>query len=80
MQKQFTLTELKKQFPDEWVLIGDPKEEDGDINGSLILHNKNKRELANQFIKIQHNFSQTILRFTGNKPSIHKWLRFIPSN
>jgi hypothetical protein len=57
-------------------LIGNPKETNGDINGVLILHHKNKRELTNQFLKQQYGFDNTILRYTGNKPAIGKWLRF----
>jgi hypothetical protein len=80
MNNLVTLSELKKKYPDEWVLIGDPRETGNDINGVLILHHKSKKELANQFSKYQHQFNNTILRYTGNKPAIGKWLRFIPSN
>ena len=80
MKQQVSLSELRKIYPYEWVLIGNPGETDGDINGVLILHNKDKKKLVSQFIKLRHQFENTILRYTGNKTVIGKWLRFTPLN
>ena len=80
MENLITLSELKNKYPDEWVLIGNPTQTDGDINGVLILHHKSKKVLTSQFLKQQYQFHNTILRYTGNKPSIGKWLRFTPLN
>ncbi len=78
MKDLVKLSTLRNLYPDEWVLIGNPEEIDGDINGVLILHHKNKKDLANQFVQQQNLFDKTILRYTANKPAIGKWLRFTP--
>ncbi|GEM_PF-5384171 len=74
------LSLLKKEYPDEWVLIGDPKESNGDVIGTLILHHESRKELASQFSKQSHQFTSTFLRYNGIKPEIGKWLRFTPLN
>ena len=80
MKEAITLSMLKIIYPDQWVLIGNPKEADGDISGILILHHQSKRELADQFSKRPNQFNNTILRFTGTKPALGKRLRFTPLN
>jgi len=79
MQELVTLSLLKKNYPDQWVLIGDLEVSNGDISGILIMHHESKNELAHLFLKQQyHQFTSTILRYTGVQPEIGKWLRFTP--
>ena len=80
MKELVTLSMLKATYPDQWVLIGNPEEADGDISGVLILRHESKRELAKLFSKQPHQYSNTILRYTGNKPALGKWLRFTSLN
>ena len=80
MKRLVTLSLLKKEYSDECVLIGDPKESNGDITGTLILHYESRKELASQFSKLSRQFSSTILRYTGIKREIGKWLKFISLN
>ncbi len=82
MKELVTLSLLTKKYPDQWVLIGDPQVTNGEISGVLIMHHESKQELAQLFSKKQqhHQFTSTILRYTGTKPEIGKWLRFTPLN
>ena len=39
--------ELKKQYPDEWVLLGNPEMENTSILGGVVLfHSKDKKEVC----------------------------------
>ena len=82
MKELLTLSSLKKRYPDQWVLIGDPAISQDDISGILIMHHESKKELAHLFSKQQslHQFTSTILRYTGSQPEIGKWLKFTPLN
>ena len=60
-----TIAEIKAQYPDEWVLVGNPQmREDNFVGsvlqkitaGSVLMHSKDKREIAYQ--------TQTLLRAT----------------
>jgi hypothetical protein len=42
------IDEIKKLFPDEWVLIGNPVMDDAEVNvlsGVPVLHSKDKKEV-----------------------------------
>ncbi len=80
MSEVLTISAIKKKFPDEWVLIGNPEEINGELNGIVIFHDKDKKQLVNKVVVQKHHFSHTILRFTGSHPPIGKWLKSIRSN
>lgn len=80
MSEALSISTIKKKFPDEWVLIGNPEEIDGELNGVVIFHDKDKKQLVNKVVNQKHSFTHTILRFTGTHPSTGKWLKFILSN
>jgi hypothetical protein len=80
MEELVSFTTLKIKYPDQWVLIGNPQVISDEITGVLILHNESKRELATQFSKQTHQFSNTILRYTGTNPAVGKWLKFTHLN
>ena len=43
-----TIQQIKKQFPDEWVLLGNPKMEETTVLGGVVVyHSKNKKDLLN---------------------------------
>jgi hypothetical protein len=39
---------MKKNYPDEWVLLGDPEEDEygQDISGVVLYHSRDKREVC----------------------------------
>ena len=48
--KYMTFEEMKEAFPNEWILLGDPKEKKGMKvqSGYVLFHHPDKRELAYQ--------------------------------
>ncbi len=78
-----TLTEIKAQYPDQWVLIGDPelrKPEvgmpltDNLLRAVVLFASKDKRELGYQAASVRGE-SQTITYFyTGEMPQNRRWL------
>ncbi len=47
MQSYTNFTNLKKKYPNEWVLLGNPKMEDTLILGGIVLfHSKDKKEVC----------------------------------
>lgn len=76
--RPISISSIKSQYPDEWVLIGNPKEANGELYGIVILHEKDKKILVSKITQ-EHSsieYSKTILRYTGNLPAIGKWLKF----
>jgi hypothetical protein len=42
-----TIDEIKKLYPDEWVLLGDPEMQNTSVLGGVILyHSKDKKEVC----------------------------------
>lgn len=76
---EVSLSNIKKLYPDEWVLIGNPIEKNGDLFGEVILNCKDKKVLVEKFVieELRKKYYRTILRFTGEIPTIGKWLKFI---
>ena len=41
-----TIQEIKQQFPDEWILLGDPKMDETTVLGGVVVyHSTNKKDL-----------------------------------
>lgn len=78
MSEILTISTIKKRYPDEWVLIGNPQEQNGELHGVIIFHDSNKKELVKKAMEQKHGFQNTILRFTGTHTETGKWLKFIP--
>jgi hypothetical protein len=60
--------EIKRLFPDEWVLLGNPEYDDDDLillNATVIAHNKDKRELALTCPDWRTSFETATCVFTG---------------
>lgn len=71
------IDEIKKAYPDQWVLIGNPTLRNPQSNGTLVnrlisgivlLSNKDKRELAYQAKDLVKNYDETACIFTGEIP------------
>ena len=43
-----SIEDIKRSYPDEWILIGDPEEDEQgrDITGIVLYHSPDKRELS----------------------------------
>lgn len=82
MEKQ-TIEEIRKQYPDQWVLVGDPELKDGDSLGSIIsklergfvlLASKDKREIGYKTKEARKGFKSVTCIYTGQIPQNRKWL------
>ena len=69
-----TLEQIKLNYPNQWVLVGNPELRNPDINGSFInrlikgivlLSNKDKRELAYNSKNVVQGYHETICIYTG---------------
>jgi hypothetical protein len=75
---------IKASYPDEWVVVGDPVLDDESTLGSIadklvkgvvLLHGKDKRELAYKTKEARKGFESITCVFTGEFPKNRKyWL------
>ena len=75
---------IKNQYPDEWVLVGNPVLAEPDVVGSitsklvagvLLFHSADKREIAQKAKDVRAGFQHTACVFTGELPRSRKfWL------
>ena len=72
-----TIDEIKSQFPEQWVLIGNPELNDRTTLGSIVsklvsgvvlLASKDKREIAYKAKELKEGYSTTACIFTGEIP------------
>ena len=78
-----TIAEIKAQYPDQWVLVGNPQLTDPTISGSivnklvkgLVLYaSKDKRELAYRAKDFREQVERTACIYTGEIPQNRKFL------
>ena len=71
-----SIEQIKEQFPDEWVLLGNPETFGAKVlSGIVVFHSKDKREIAYSHINWREEFQSAITIFTGQKPKNRKfWL------
>jgi hypothetical protein len=78
MPQILTIAEIKAQYPDQWVLVGNPELRNPETNGSFVnrlikgmvlLANKDKRELAYQSKSLYGLYNETICIYTGEVAS-----------
>lgn len=69
------ISEIKQLFPDEWVLLGDPKIENTNVLGGFVVyHSKNKKDLL-KGKDLLEPFKLSTWTFTGELPLNRKlWL------
>lgn len=59
--------ELKKKYPDEWVLLGNPKMQNTSILGGIVLyHSKDKKEVCYIGRGKTTNFETVTIAFAGD--------------
>ena len=68
MEKNYLgLDELKKLYPDEWVLLGNPEMENTSVLGGVILyHSKDKKEVCYIGRDKTDNYDTVTIAFAGN--------------
>lgn len=68
--------EIKAKYPDEWVLLGNPEIYNTEVFSAIVLmHGKDKRELAYLGRDLVKKFETYALRYTGEFPKGRKfWL------
>lgn len=73
---------MKLLYPDEWILIGNPINKDGELFGEVLIHHLDKKTIVTEANNKRASIeaTKTVLRYTGNQTKIGKWLKFIPYN
>jgi hypothetical protein len=62
-----TFEELKKRYPNEWVLLGEPKMENTSILGGIVLyHSKDKKEVCYIGRDKTDNYTTVTITFAGD--------------
>jgi len=73
MVQLLSINDIKKLYPDEWVLIGDPTMDESNIDvvaGIPIYHSKDKKEVCYIGRGRTSDFNKITLIFTGSfKPT-----------
>jgi hypothetical protein len=66
-----TIQEIKSNFPNEWILLGNPQFADNTvIGGEVLLHGKDKTELAIQGKSLRTQYEMLKFIYTGTfKPA-----------
>lgn len=82
--EQLTIEQIFSQYPDEWVLIGNPKlKNDGFvgplirkiISGIVLYHSKDKKEIGYKAAELAQTVEETACIYTGKVPKNRKfWL------
>jgi|APTNR8051073442_1049403.scaffolds.fasta_scaffold00553_23 hypothetical protein len=72
----FPFEQIKALYPDEWVLLGNPETYNTEvISGIVLMHGKDKREIAYLGRELVKPFNTYALRYTGEFPKGRKfWL------
>ncbi len=79
-----SVEQIKLQYPDEWVLVGNPEMRKDNfvgaviqkmLSGVVIYHSKDKREIAYKIKELREGFLKVACVFTGDMPKNRKfWL------
>ncbi len=76
MDDILTIEEIKKKYPNEWVLLGNPVIDNTKVlSGIVISHNTSKKELAEQRPEWWNFYDKATTVFTGEFPKNRRiWL------
>ena len=78
-----TIQQIKLQYPEQWVLIGNPVLTDPSILGSIVskliegvvlLASKDKREIGYKAKDVKVGYDSLTCIYTGEFPRNRKWL------
>ena len=75
---------IKKRYPNEWVLLGNPELKDPELNeaivhkvvsGVVLYHSKDKREIGYRAKEVKQGFEHFVCVYTGEIPRQRRfWL------
>jgi hypothetical protein len=83
MEKSLSIEQIRSQFPDQWVLVGNPVLDNNSDIGSIIdkltsgivlLSSKDKREIGYKTKEICKGYNSVTCVYTGKIPQNRKWL------
>ncbi|MCC7505389.1 MAG: hypothetical protein IT259_08815 [Saprospiraceae bacterium] len=80
--KPISMAKIKKRFPNEWVLIGNPVMDKDFLNvlsGVPLLHSKDKKEVVYLGREKTADYQTFTLVFTGTEKPVRKPVRKIVS-
>ena len=68
MQKILSVSEMKRSFPSEWLLLSDPETDESleVIKGKMLFHSKDRDEVYREAIRLQPRRFATV--YTGQIP------------
>lgn len=78
-----TIEEIKAQYPDQWVLVGNPELTDPSILGSIVsklirgvvlMATKDRREIGYRAKDVKAGYDSLTCIYTGEIPKNRKWL------
>ncbi|HRI60957.1 MAG TPA: hypothetical protein PK228_14565 [Saprospiraceae bacterium] len=81
--EMLSFEKIKALYPDEWVLIGNPELREPDVQeavvrklvrGVVVLHGKDRREVAYQSKYYRQYFNEFAFVWTGEIPKNRKFL------
>lgn len=62
-----TIDNIKSQFPNEWVLLGNPQTHNTTVVGGVVLfHDEDKRKVYSEGKKHKGQFARLTVTFAGN--------------
>ena len=79
-----TMPQIKAQYPDEWIFVGNPDLSNPQMTGSIkkrlitgvvLYHSKDKRAIGNNAKFVRQGYNNFTIIFTGEMPKNRKfWL------
>lgn len=78
-----TIAEIKAQYPDQWVLVGNPILKDLEVleaiinklvSGTVLFASKDKREIAYKAKDLRQGYEGITCVYTGELPQNRRWL------
>ena len=78
-----TIQQIKAQYPEQWVLVGNPVLTDPSILGSIVskliegvvlLASKDRREIGYKGRELREGYDSVTCVYTGLIPQNRKWL------
>lgn len=71
--------DIKKLYPDQWVLLGNPVIENVRVvSGIVLMHGKDKRDFILEGREMVKNYKSFTMRYTGEFPRIRKLISMRP--
>jgi hypothetical protein len=73
MMVALSIDEIKTQFPDEWVLLGNPQTlKSRVLSGIILYHSKDKKEVCYLGRNLTNGYDTITITYTGEHKSMRK--------